>query len=276
MSWGRCRPVDVLACALVAALCGCSATSSGDRIIPLNHLPSLAGDYFALKSAAMGSAYHIYIRYPEGYASKPAARYPIIYLLDGDAAFPLIAPEHLFLTYDDKLPEAIIVGIAYGSFAPPVNHREIDFGSRAADFQRFLSDELIPAVESRTRADPDRRVLVGQSFGANFVLYSAFTKPDLFWGRIASNPSARMHPELMESVPATGARGVHLVVVSGTANNPEGRAAALKWVGKWREQRLPWTLDEIDIPGGTHAADFDNAYRLGLRRLFQPARSSSH
>src|SRR3954447_4583147 len=151
----RRRRVELFACVLSAtALCGCSGTPSSQRIIPLNYLPSLAGDYFPLKSAAMGSTYHIYVRYPEGYASKPEAKYPIVYLLDGDSAFPLIAPEHLFLTYDDKLPEAIIVGIAYGSFAPPVNHREVDFGPRAADFQRFLADELIPTVEKRTRADP--------------------------------------------------------------------------------------------------------------------------
>lgn len=250
-------------------LSSCSAAPSTQQVVPLNYLPSLAGDYFALKSAAMGSTYHIYIRYPEGYASKPAARYPIVYLLDGDSAFPLIAPEHLFLSYDDKLPEAIIVGIAYGSFAPPVNHREVDFGPRAADFQRFLADELIPAVERRTRADPNRRILVGQSFGGNFVLYSAFTKPDLFWGRIASNPSARMHPELMESVPAGASRSdLRLVVVSGTANNVQSRQAALKWVDQWRKERIPWSLHQIDIPGGTHAADFDNAYRLGLRKLF--------
>ena len=272
LSLGWNRRVQLLACALAPTLlCSCSAAPGTQRVIPLNYLPSLAGDYFPLTSAAMGSTYHIYVRYPEGYASKPEAKYPIVYLLDGDSAFPLIAPEHLFLTYDDKLPEAIIVGIAYGSFAPPVNHREIDFGPRAADFQRFLADELIPAVEKRTRADPNRRILVGQSFGGNFVLYSAFTQPDLFWGRIASNPSARMHPELMETVPvAAGRDDLHLVVVSGTANNPEGRGAALKWVDRWRKGHLPWSLDEIDIPGGTHAADFDNAYRLGLRKLFGP------
>jgi predicted alpha/beta superfamily hydrolase len=250
----------------------CSSTGGG-RIVPLNHLPSLAGDYFPLKSAAMGSTYYIYIRYPEGYASKPDVRYPIVYLLDGDSAFPMIAPEHLFLTYDDKLPEAIIVGIAYGSFAPPVNHREIDFGPRAADFQRFLADELIPAVEARTRADPNRRILVGQSFGGNFVLYSAFTHPDLFWARIASNPSARMHQNLMAGAPIAARRSdLHLVIVSGTANNQEGRRAALSWVGQWRQRSTPWALDEIDIAGGTHAADFINAYRAGLRNLFpQPS-----
>ena len=268
----RSRHIRFLVCALAAmSLCGCTNGANSQRVVPLNYLPSLAGDYFPLKSTAMRSTYHIYIRHPEGYASKPDARYPTVYLLDGDSAFPLIAPQHLFLTYDDKLPEAIIVGIAYGSFAPPTNHREIDFGPRAADFQRFLVNELIPAVETRTRADPDRRILVGQSFGANFVLFSAFTKPDLFWGRIASNPSARMHPDLMASSPVPAFRSdLHLVVVSGTANNPQGREAALNWVGRWRKQQLPWALDQIEIPGGTHAADFNNAYRFGLRELFGP------
>src|SRR4051794_34120513 len=150
LSLGSRRRIELLACALSAlALSGCSVTPSGQRVVPLNYLPSLAGDYFRLKSAAMGSTYHIYIRYPEGYVSKFPVKYPVVYLLDGDSAFPLIAPEHLFLTYDDNLPEAIIVGIAYGSFSPPVNHREIDFGPRAADFQRFLAEELIPAVEGR-------------------------------------------------------------------------------------------------------------------------------
>jgi predicted alpha/beta superfamily hydrolase len=234
-------------------------------------LPSLAGDYFPLKSAVMGSTYHIYIRLPEGYSAQPGKRYPIVYLLDGDSTFPWIAPKHLFLTYDDDLPEAIIVGIAYGSFAPPVNRRESDFGSRAAEFQRFLADELIPAVEGKTLADPASRILVGQSFGGTFVLYSAFTKPDLFWARIASNPSARMHQTLLAGAPAAARRNdLHLVLVSGTANNPDGRRAALDLDRTWRRGPTPWELHRIDIEGGTHAADLGNAYRLALRRLFGP------
>lgn len=221
----------------------------------------------------MSSTYHIYIRYPEGYAAEQVKRYPVVYLLDGDSAFPLIAPQHLFLTYDDDLPEAIIVGIAYGSFARPVNRRDIDFGPRAAEFQRFLAEELIPAVEGRTRVDPARRILVGQSFGGNFVLYSAFTQPDLFWARIASNPSARMHQALLAGTPASARRtDLRLIMVSGTANNPDGRKAALDWDEKWRRAPKPWTLDRIDIAGGTHAADFGNAYRLTLRRLFEEQR----
>jgi predicted alpha/beta superfamily hydrolase len=240
---------------------------------PMIHLPSLAGDYFPLKSSVMGSTYYIYVRYPEDYAKEAGRRYPIVYLLDGDSAFPLLAPEHLFLQYDDHVPDAILVGIAYGSFTPPANHREIDFGARAADFERFLRTELIPAVERRVRVDPARRILVGQSFGANFVLYSAYQDPDLFWARIASNPSARMHPQLLSQSPDTAARrDLRLLLVSGTANNADGREFALKLAQRWGQSTGPWKFDEIDVPGGTHAADLPNAYRLALRQLFAIAR----
>jgi hypothetical protein len=270
----RKRSFDVwVFAALTVTLSGCISAPLARSIVPLNYLPSLNGDYFALQSGVMNSTYHIYIRYPEAYAQLPEKRYPIIYLLDGDSTFPLLAPEHAFLTYDDHLPDAIVVGIAYGSFASPVNHREIDFGDRAADFQRFLATELIPAVERRTKADPTRRILVGQSFGGTFVLYSAFTQPDLFWARIASNPSPRLHEQLLAGAPPNGPQlNLHLLLVSGTANNSVGRAAALKWGQEWRDKPTPWTFQQIDIPGGTHAADLPNAYRLALRRLFTEER----
>jgi hypothetical protein len=95
--------------------------------------------------------------------------------------------------------EAIVVGIAYGSFDPSINRRGFDFSTPvengdperggAAAFHDFLKSELIPQIENRYRTDPSRRVLFGQSRGGSMVLYSAFTDPDLFWGRIASNPA---------------------------------------------------------------------------------------
>jgi uncharacterized protein len=272
---GRSHVRRWLACAALVLLCGCSVASP-TRVEPLNYLPGIAGDYFPIRSSATGSTNHIYIHYPESYAARPGDHYPIVYVLDGDSLFPMLAPEHLFLTYDDRTPEAIVVGIAYGSFSQPINRREIDFGSGAAAFQRFLATELLPTVERRVRADPAKRIVVGQSFGGSFVLYSAFTQPDLFWGRIASNPSARMHQSLLAGQPAAAQRrDLHLMVVSGTANNPPGRAAALKWVQNWQQGSTPWKLERIDIQGGTHAADIANAYRAALRRLFNVSAAPS-
>src|SRR3546814_3774782 len=80
--------------------------------IPIDYLPALKGEYFQIASEATDRKYHIYIRLPEGFDPKASGRYPVIYLFDGDSLFPLLAPTHLFLTYDEKLPEAVIVGIS--------------------------------------------------------------------------------------------------------------------------------------------------------------------
>lgn len=185
--------------ALVLSLAAATPSQAEPKPEPLQHLPAITGDYFPVHSDAADWDYHIYVRLPPDYAEHPEHKYPIVYLLDGDSLFPVVGGNHIFLNIDDKIPEAIIVGIAYGGFASPPNRRHIDFmppgpdvkpgDARIADFHAFLKDELIPAVEPRYRVDPQRRILFGQSRGGAMVLYSAFVDPDLFWARIASNPS---------------------------------------------------------------------------------------
>ena len=258
-----------LAAILGLSACATSAPSVVSHSTPLDHLAALAGEYFPIRSEAAGGEYHIYIRYPEGYHAADARRYPVVYLLDGDSLFPYLAPHHLFLTYDDKLPEAIVVGIAYGSFAPPVNRRGPDFGEGAAAFQSFLKRELIPAVERRVHADPERRVLVGQSRSGGFVLYSAYTDPDLFWGRIASTPSFPTHRQTLFGAPAAAARrDLRLAVVSGTRDHPSIRTNALEWLNGQTGRTVPWALRRIELEGGTHGADMPNAYRRSMHWLF--------
>ena len=261
----RFAPLLLLASLAIAAAAPAAAP---EKLQPINFLPAIAGEYFPLASKATGTTYHIYVRYPQGYSESPEQRYPVVYLLDGDSSFPLLAAQHLFLTIDDQLPEAIVVGIAYGSFDPSVNRRDKDFGPGAEAFQRFLSKELIPRVEPGLRADPARRILVGQSFGGAFVLHSALAEPDLFWARIASNPSFRVSgPRLWEAPADASRRDLRLFLVSGTANTPEAREQAGRWV-RSRTGAVPWSIEWIDIEGGTHSADLPNAYRAALRKLF--------
>ncbi len=260
------RARSILAALALAA----SLASSCAPAAPLDHLPALAGDYFVLDSRAAQHRYHIYIRYPDDYAKQPQRRFPTVYLLDGDSLFPYLAPHHLFLTYDDQLPDAIVVGIAYGSFAPPVNARDTDFGEGSAAFQRFLETELIPAIELRSRADPARRILVGQSRGGGFVLYSAYTDPDLFWARIASNPSFPAHrPLLLTGTPVSASRtDLRLAVATGTRDRVPSRTAALEWFAAREGKTGPWALRRFEIEDGTHAADMPTAYRRAMQWIF--------
>lgn len=185
---------------------------------------ALRGEAFRLESPALGRGFDIYVRLPTDYDPDGLA-YPVIYVLDGDSLFPILAANHLFLHYDDQLPEAVIVGVAYGGFDPSVNRRNIDFqspgagvpegGAGAEAFVGFLRDELIPIIESRFHVDPEQRVLFGQSRGGNLVLYSAVADPDLFWGRIASNPSLTPGLEsVLADAPRTERDDLRVVVVS--------------------------------------------------------------
>jgi hypothetical protein len=276
--------VALFACAAVV-LVACQHAASkpdpeGHTNIPLDHLPALVGDYFRYESRAVGRPFHIYVAFPEGYGKTPDARYPVSYVLDGDSLFPILAPSHLFLSTDESVPPAIVVGIAYGSFDPATNKRGFDFSAPAVDaapeqggapaFQAFLKTELIPEIEKRYRADPARRILFGQSRGGYMVLYSAFTDPDLFWGRIASNPGFDPGRERFFSAPAPARRNdLGLVVTSGSRDRPKSRESALAWFEAWESRDdVPWTLKNVTIPGGTHAADSANSYRAGVVWLF--------
>ena len=276
----------VLALASLVAVSSCDGSgsdrSSEGESNPLTHLPALRGDYFPFDSKAVGRPFHIFVRLPEEYGEGEIARYPVVYVLDGDSLFPILAASHLFLTIDEGLPDAIVVGIAYGSFEPSINRRSYDFTASsepAGDPQRggapafhdFLKSELIPEIEKRYRADPSRRVLFGQSLGGAMVLYSAFTEPDLFWGRIASNPAFEPDRELFFSpaAPSTS-RDLGLVVTSGSRDRQELRRAALEWFDAWSAiEDKPWSLHTVTIEGGTHTSDSSNSYRVGMLWLFE-------
>lgn len=256
-------------------------------VTPLDHLPALSGDYFKIESEYAGRAYHIYVRYPENYDADENTdiRYPVVYLLDGDSTFPMLAPQHLFLHYDVGLPEAILVGIAYGTFGKD-NTRSYDFSSPASDakenqggaakFHDFLDKELIPAIESKYRADPAKRILVGQSRGGHFVLYSAFTRPDVFWGRIASNPPLLPGRDMFFQPPAESKReDLALVYTSGENDRADLRADALKWFDAWQYgPETIWDVKTVTIKDGTHAANLPDAYRIGMQYIFSDDRFS--
>lgn len=257
-----------------------SATAQQAAEVPFP--AALRGDAFRLESATLGRGFDIYVRLPLDYDPEGPA-YPVVYLLDGDSLFPILAANHLFLTYDEGLPEAVVVGIAYGGFDPSVNRRGLDFQSPdeslpadqagAEAFHIFLTDELLPIIEGRFNVDPGRRVLFGQSRGGNLVLYSAVAHPDVFWGRIASNPSLTPGMgSIVGSAASAGRDDLKVVVTSGERDRADLRPEAAFWVETWAGRdwpERPWQVRLFPIAGGTHAANAPDAYRAGMIWLFE-------
>jgi uncharacterized protein len=254
-----------------AASCAIQTAPSPPSVHAPPTLAALKGDYFQLDSAVLQRPLHIYVRLPELY-EREIERYPTVYLLDGDSLFPMLAPTHLFTGYDEHVPEAILVGIAYGTFGEG-NMRHVDYAPApegdAAAYQRFLAEELIPEIERRYRSDATRRVLVGQSRGGTFVLYSAMTAPDMFWGRIASN-AVYAPREVFYGGPVAASRDdLRLFVASGERDRPSLRAQAVEWFAYAGGRDWPWELRTETITNGTHAAAMGDVYRRGMVWLFR-------
>jgi predicted alpha/beta superfamily hydrolase len=245
----------------------------------ITFLPGVAGDYFPLESAQVGRRFHIFVKLPESYAMEPQRRYPVSYVLDGDSLYPMLAPQNLFLTYDEGVPEAIIVSIAYGSFDPSVNMRHIDFRpiledgtvGGAANFLRMLSEELLPKIDAAYRTDTSRRTLFGQSRGGAFVLYAANEQPSLFHAFIASNPGREPDQHLygVNRAPTNIRTSGLVLVTSGSRDRDYLRAGAEEWRRLVATRNdLPWRAELVEIAGGTHAASVTQAYRAGILRAF--------
>jgi predicted alpha/beta superfamily hydrolase len=151
-----------------------------------------------LHSAATGRDYDLYVLRPA--TAAPGTRHPVLYVLDGQWDFKLLASIQGGLFYDRYVPDAIVVGITYaGATANYDSLRAIDYTpvvSRAnpgsgggARFLTFLKTELIPFVESRYPADSTRRALLGSSLGGLFTLHAMLAEPRLFAGYAAVSPA---------------------------------------------------------------------------------------
>lgn len=122
-----------------------------------------------VESTKTGYAYPVYIYLPPSYANGTAT-YPVIYATDGDTSFP---PEGRFVNFKKILQhrniDAILVGIG------GTERRDKDYVlPGAVAYHAFITQELIPFVESHFRADPKRRILSGISLGGSFVVTSLF------------------------------------------------------------------------------------------------------
>ncbi|MDD2987460.1 MAG: alpha/beta hydrolase-fold protein [Zoogloea sp.] len=183
-----------------------------------------------LKARNSGHPYRIFVAEPSSPA--PAEGHPVIYVLDGNAAFPVAA----FLARGAAARREVtghvpplVVGIGYPGKADfDVAARRRDYtpggtGAGAADgggeadvFLDFIEGELKPLIEARYVIDRKRQALFGHSFGGLLVTHALLTRPDSFSTFIASSPSIwwREHWVVKGQPSRQGAAGLPRVQIS--------------------------------------------------------------
>jgi predicted alpha/beta superfamily hydrolase len=158
-------------------------------------------------SAILGNSREITIFLPAGYDEHPERRYPVLYLQDGqnlfDAERAYVPGQHWRVqeAADAAIGERtaspmIIVAADHAGpgrideYTPTVDAKH-NGGGRAADYGKFLAEELKPAIDAafRTLSDREHTAIGGSSLGGLVSLYLVLTRPDLFGRAAVMSPS---------------------------------------------------------------------------------------
>lgn len=249
-----------------------------------DYLHGLNGAHFhEFESQVIGRSFGIHVRLPENYEENRL--YPTIYLVDGGVLFPMLGAYYRYLNLAGDVPDMIIVGIAYpGNSFPKGNFRGGDFTAPAdsaahyggaEQFLSFYETELFPMIESTYQAAPDRRMLFGQSLGGQFSLFAAQTRPELFYGAIASNPALHRNLSYFIELPEKQTLALNrprLFVSLAAEDDERFRIPARRWAEHYANKiNAGFTLKVSTIQDHNHFSATPEAFRNGLKWIFGDA-----
>ncbi|MDR3299506.1 MAG: DUF3325 family protein [Candidatus Accumulibacter sp.] len=157
---------------------------------------------------AEGGRYRVYLATPR--QAPPPTGYPVLYLLDGNAALDALktqtevlerlgassSPPVLVMIGYDTAARFDVIARAY-DYTPPIPGQagledRPGSGRKAGGaeiFRRFMIERLRPEIGQKIRVDPQRQSLWGHSYGGLFVLHTLFAHPDDFQHYIAVSPT---------------------------------------------------------------------------------------
>ncbi|HTM65570.1 MAG TPA: alpha/beta hydrolase-fold protein [Flavipsychrobacter sp.] len=164
------------------------------------------GNTFPMYSEAVGDTFTVSVNLPNNYKKEDSAKYPVIYLLDANLYFDIVATT--LNKYSDLglTPSVILVGVGYKDFSAMDSLRtrddtyptaipeyEMELSGGADKFLSFIDNELVPKIDKDYRTDTSKRVLMGHSLGGYFTTYAFLQhlsgKDNRFNSYIAASPS---------------------------------------------------------------------------------------
>lgn len=165
--------------------------------------PYTIGETYTIHSNILNEDRIIDVQLPQNYSNQDFAKgkYPVVYVLDGDTNFSLVASLERFSTkfLFRSQPEMIVVGIRNidrtKDYTPTKslsknkdNKLQYETSGGAENFINFIDKELKPFINKKFRTT-GFDVLHGHSFGGLFAIYTLLNHTDSFDAYIAIDPS---------------------------------------------------------------------------------------
>jgi len=161
---------------------------------------------FRLYSKNVLDSFSIFVNLPNDYNAQQKEKYPVVYLLDANLYFDILATTINKYSEVGLAPSVILVGIGYKDFPTMDSLRnrddtyptaipeyEMTVSGGADKFLSFINNELIPQIDKEYKTDTSKRELMGHSLGGYFTVYTILQdllgKSNSFNSYIAASPS---------------------------------------------------------------------------------------
>ena len=141
-----------------------------------------------VESEFLGPTSHVEVWLPPGYDADGSARYPVLYMSDGQNLFdPRIANTSVDWGVDESIVRLMETGvippvIVVGAWSTDERGPEYSPWHGAPDYARFVIEELMPRVnaEFRTATGPEYTAVMGSSMEGLLSFYLVTNHPDVF------------------------------------------------------------------------------------------------
>lgn len=153
-------------------------------------------EQLSVADAGTSVSYQIAVQLPPDYY-QPAAfktRYPVIYLYGDLTDFALVVGATRNAMQQNSIRPAVVVALSRAQSAeafraPKTDIERSRYTDQLAQYQRFLSRQLIPLIERRYRATGNQRTFIGHNGGALLGLYLLANEPDMFANMLLGSPA---------------------------------------------------------------------------------------
>lgn len=178
---------------------------------------TITGDVSTITVPGFLGGRRVWVYLPPDYDTATEARYPVLYMFDGQNVFDTATS----FAGEWQVDETLEAGIAAGDVRPIIVVAVDNSAQRLAEYTPWADDQygggqadahlqaftdvLVPYIDQayRTIADPGSRAIAGSSLGGLMSLYTAYEHGDVFGLSAALSPSLwwddqqmRMHAQV--------------------------------------------------------------------------------